>query len=94
MVAADFAWRDIGSWDEYAPLAGSNGAEVYEAGAESCFVDADIPVALCGVKDLIVVVRSGKDGGAPSVLIARKGETQRIREIVEQIRDAGRTELL
>ncbi|MDR2418898.1 MAG: mannose-1-phosphate guanylyltransferase [Treponema sp.] len=94
MVVADFAWRDIGSWDEYAPLAGSNGAEVYEAGAESCFVDADIPVALCGVKDLIVVVRSGKDGGASSVLVARKGETQRIREIVEQIRDAGRTELL
>jgi mannose-1-phosphate guanylyltransferase/mannose-6-phosphate isomerase len=94
MVAADFAWRDIGSWDEYASLVGSNIAEVYEAGAESCFVDADIPVALCGVKDLIVVARSGKDGGASSVLVARKGETQRIREIVEQIRDAGRTELL
>lgn len=94
MVAADFAWRDIGSWDEYAPLAGGNDAEVYEVGAESCFVDADIPVALCGVKDLIVVARSGKDGGAPSVLVARKGETQRIREIVEQIRDAGRMELL
>ena len=94
MVAADFAWRDIGSWDEYAPLAGSNDAEVYAAGAESCFVDADIPVALCGVKDLIVVARSGKDGGVASVLVARKGETQRIREIVEQIRDAGRTDLL
>jgi mannose-1-phosphate guanylyltransferase/mannose-6-phosphate isomerase len=94
MVVADFTWRDIGSWDEYAPLVGSSGVDVYEAGTESCFVDADIPVALCGVKDLIVVVRSGKDGGAPSVLVARKGETQLIREIVEQIRNAGRTELL
>jgi mannose-1-phosphate guanylyltransferase len=98
MVAADFQWLDVGSWDEYAKLAAAGeaagGAEVYEAGSAGCFVDADIPVALCGVKDLIVVVRSGKDGGPPSVLISRKGETQGVREIVEKIRAAGRTELL
>jgi mannose-1-phosphate guanylyltransferase len=61
---------------------------------DSCFVDADIPVALCGVRDLIVVVRSGKDGSPPSVLVAKKGETQGVKEIVEQIKAAGRTELL
>ncbi|MDR1108798.1 MAG: mannose-1-phosphate guanylyltransferase [Spirochaetaceae bacterium] len=94
MVAADFEWLDVGSWDEYAKLSDSPGTEVYGSGAEGCFVDADIPVALCGVKDLIVVVRSGKDGGPPAVLISQKGETQRVREIVEKIRVAGRTELL
>jgi mannose-1-phosphate guanylyltransferase len=94
MVAADFEWLDVGSWDEYAKLSGAGAAEVYGSGAEGCFVDADIPVALCGVKDLIVVVRSGKDGGPPSVLISQKGETQRVREIVEKIRAAGKTELL
>jgi len=57
-------------------------------------VNSDIPVALCGVEDLIVVVRSGKDGGAPAVLISKKGETQRVREIVEEIKASGRTELL
>jgi mannose-1-phosphate guanylyltransferase/mannose-1-phosphate guanylyltransferase/mannose-6-phosphate isomerase len=57
-------------------------------------VDTDIPVALCGVRDLIVVVRSGKDGNPPSVLIAKKGESQGVRDIVEQIKAAGRTELL
>jgi mannose-1-phosphate guanylyltransferase len=94
MVAAGFEWLDVGSWDEYAKLSGDGAAEVYGSGAADCFVDADIPVALCGVKDLIVVVRSGKDGGPPSVLISQKGETQRVREITEKIRAAGRTELL
>jgi mannose-1-phosphate guanylyltransferase/mannose-1-phosphate guanylyltransferase/mannose-6-phosphate isomerase len=94
MVAAGFAWRDVGSWDEYAQLLGDTGAEVYRAGGESCFVDADIPVALCGVEDLIVVIRSGKDGSTPSALIAKKGETQRVREIVEKITLAGSIKLL
>jgi mannose-1-phosphate guanylyltransferase/mannose-1-phosphate guanylyltransferase/mannose-6-phosphate isomerase len=99
MAAARFDWFDVGSWDEYARLLGASRGEVYavrvpSGGEGSCFVDADIPVALCGVEDLIVVVRSGRNGGAPSVLIARKGETQGVRDVVEQIRAAGRTELL
>ncbi|MDR0312087.1 MAG: NTP transferase domain-containing protein [Treponema sp.] len=94
MVAAGFNWLDVGSWDEYARLLGDTESEVYLSGEKSCFVDSDIPVALCGVEDLIVVVRSGKDGSIPSVLIAKKGETQRVREVVEQIKDARRTSLL
>jgi mannose-1-phosphate guanylyltransferase/mannose-6-phosphate isomerase len=94
MVVAGFNWLDVGSWDEYARLLGDTGSEVYCSGEKSCFVDSDIPVALCGAEDLIVVVRSGKDGSVPSVLIAKKAETQRVREIVEQIKDARRTSLL
>ncbi|MCL2319638.1 MAG: sugar phosphate nucleotidyltransferase, partial [Treponema sp.] len=96
MVKAGFSWTDVGSWDEYARLAGNTGTEVYGTGGkpETCFVDSDIPVALCGVEDLIVVVRSGQDGGKPAVLIAKKGETQRIKEIVEKIKKAGRADLL
>ncbi|MDR0601473.1 MAG: mannose-1-phosphate guanylyltransferase [Treponema sp.] len=94
MVKAGFDWIDVGNWDEYARLLGNTGSEVYQSGCESCFVDSDIPTALAGVKDLIVVVRSGKAGGPPVVLIAKKGETQRIRDIVDQIKTAGRTELL
>jgi mannose-1-phosphate guanylyltransferase/mannose-6-phosphate isomerase len=86
VVVASFDWIDVGSWDEYARLLGDTDCEVYRSGVNSCFVDSDIPVALCGVEDLIVVVRSGKDGAIPSVLVAKKGETQRVREIVEQIR--------
>jgi mannose-1-phosphate guanylyltransferase/mannose-6-phosphate isomerase len=94
LVPSHFSWTDIGNWDEYAKLIRDTDAEVYQAGSGGCFVDSDIPVALCGVEDLIVSVRSGKNGEAPSVLIAHKGETQRIREIVEQIKARGRTALL
>ena len=102
MVKAGFSWADIGTWDEYARLVEHTDSEVYgtsgtsgSMGAEeSCFVDSDIPVALCGTENLIVVVRSGKDGGPPAVLIAKKGETQRVKEIVEKIKASGRTDLL
>ncbi|AEF86609.1 mannose-1-phosphate guanylyltransferase [GDP] (GDP-mannose pyrophosphorylase) (GMP) [Treponema primitia ZAS-2] len=93
MAAARFDWFDVGSWDEYARLMGKTGAEVYGK-TDTCFVDSDIPVALCGVDDLIVVIRSGKDGAPPTALIAKKGESQGVRNIVEQIKGAGRTELL
>jgi len=100
MVRASFDWIDVGSWDEYARLlcdtgGASAGAEVYAAGdCGGCFVDSDIPVALAGVKDLIVVIRAGKDGSPRAALIAQKGETQRVRDIVEQIKRAGRTDIL
>jgi mannose-1-phosphate guanylyltransferase/mannose-1-phosphate guanylyltransferase/mannose-6-phosphate isomerase len=98
MIRAGFDWFDVGSWDEYAKLLTArekSRADVFGTdGVSSCFVDADIPVALCGVEDLIVVIRSGKDGGSASALIARKGETQQVKAVVEQIKAAGRTELL
>ena len=96
MVKAGFSWTDVGSWDEYSKLAAETDAEVYgtEASKASCFVNSDIPVALCGVEDLIVVVRSGKDGGPAALLISRKGETQQVKEIVAEIKAAGRAELL
>ena len=96
MVKAGFSWTDVGNWDEYSQLAKHTDAEVYgtEKAVETCFVDSDIPVALCGVEDLIVVARSGKDGGTPAVFISKKGETRQVKEIVEKIKAAGRAELL
>jgi mannose-1-phosphate guanylyltransferase/mannose-1-phosphate guanylyltransferase/mannose-6-phosphate isomerase len=99
MVKARFQWFDLGSWDEYARLAserrtGGLHSEVYAQDASGCFVDSDVPVALCGVEDLIVVIRSGKDGGPATALIAQKGATQAVKNIVEQIKAAGRTDLL
>ncbi len=98
VIPASYQWLDIGSWDEYAKLSDSNGRTsgqgVYTSGSDNCFVDSDLPVALCGVQDLIVVARSGKDGGPPSVLICKKGETQRVKEIVDAIKAEGKRELL
>ncbi|MDR0404163.1 MAG: mannose-1-phosphate guanylyltransferase [Treponema sp.] len=102
MVRAGFNWTDMGSWDEYAALTGtgegdvtrSKDTEVFQTGSKNCFVDSDIPVALIGAEDLVVAVRSGKNGENGAVLIAKRGETQKMREIVEQIKSAGRQELL
>jgi mannose-1-phosphate guanylyltransferase/mannose-6-phosphate isomerase len=93
LVRANFSWTDVGSWDEYAALIKATDSEIYSAGAGNCFVDSAVPVALCGVDDLVVVIRPGSNG-APLALIAKKGETQRIKEIVEQIKTSGRGELL
>jgi mannose-1-phosphate guanylyltransferase/mannose-1-phosphate guanylyltransferase/mannose-6-phosphate isomerase len=101
MIAARFNWTDVGSWDEYAKVLEQDGAvhnsdtaPVFTAGSSNCFVNSDIPVALCGVEDLIVVIRSGNDGGPPSVLICKKGESQQVKTIVEEIRKADRGDLL
>jgi len=102
MVRAVFDWIDVGSWDEYARLLSGNSfgnissdTEVYAAEIGSnCFIDSDIPVALAGVEDLIVVIRSGTDGSPPAALITRKGKTQLVRDIVEQIKQADRKEIL
>ncbi|MDR1219955.1 MAG: mannose-1-phosphate guanylyltransferase [Treponema sp.] len=99
MSAVAFNWRDIGSWDEYASLvkdgsSDSSETAIFRVGSDNTFVDSDIPVALCGADDLIVVVRSGKDGAAPSVLIAKRGATQAVSAVVEQIKAKNRSDLL
>ena len=94
MVRAGFDWIDIGNWEEYVRIRGSGKTQVFGASGDGCHVDSDIPVALAGVEDLIVVIRSGRDGGPPVALVTRKGQTQRVREVVDMIRESGRTDLL
>jgi len=101
MIRAAFDWIDVGSWDDYARLlsdessaGGSKSADVFTAGTDGCFVDSDIPVALAGVDDLIIVIRSGKDGTPPSALITKKGKTQLVRDIVEKIKQSDRADIL
>jgi len=94
MVQTQFDWIDIGNWDEYASLCGKNDSLVFNFESENCYVDSDIPVALAGVDDLIVVIRGGKNGEGAKALITKKGQTQKVRGITEQIKNAGKTELL
>jgi mannose-1-phosphate guanylyltransferase len=93
MAKANFDWIDIGNWEEYVKICG-NSPQVFSVSGENCHVDSDIPVALAGVEDLIVVIRSGKNGEPAAALVTKKGQTQKVREIVEQIKKAGKTELL
>ncbi len=88
MVGTSFSWNDVGSWDEMAELPPPEGQTVYQDGSRGCYVNADMPVALCGVEDLMVVVQNG------SVLVCRKGEGQRVKAIVNQLKEDERRDLL
>jgi mannose-1-phosphate guanylyltransferase/mannose-1-phosphate guanylyltransferase/mannose-6-phosphate isomerase len=101
MIRAAFDWVDVGSWDDYARLLSDNLTanndtinNVFTEGTNGCFIDSDIPVALAGVDNLIVVIRSGKDGSPPTALITQKSKTQLVRDIVEKIKQSGRTDIL
>jgi mannose-1-phosphate guanylyltransferase/mannose-6-phosphate isomerase len=106
MVKASFDWNDIGSWEEMAALYAAKEAEGEQAGAAEAgntnggdeeliaiesadnFVYSDRPVALCGVEDLMVVVKNG------AVLIAKKGAGQQVKQVVNELKERGRQDLL
>ena len=79
-VRASFQWSDVGSWDELARIdPGAAPAAAAEARGNAVF--SDLPVALAGVDDLIVVVKNG------AVLVTRRGRTQLVREVVDGLRE-------
>jgi mannose-1-phosphate guanylyltransferase/mannose-6-phosphate isomerase len=93
VVPAGFSWSDVGSWDVVAglfgaePEAGSTGSPIV-VDSKNNFILSDVPVALAGVEDLIVVVKNG------AVLICRKGKSQLVRDIVQVLKKDDRGELL
>ena len=101
MVKAAFQWTDIGSWDEYIKLMEKSGKQdtqetpgVFRIGSESSYIDSDIPIALVDADDLIVVIRAMANNASPAALIAKKGETQKVKDIVERIKAEGKSWLL
>jgi mannose-1-phosphate guanylyltransferase len=96
VVAAEFAWDDLGSWDAVArhaaPDASGNRMDGRHLAvdASGCFVRADdgTTVALLGVSDLIVV--RTKD----ALLVARRGRGEDVRRVHHLLARAGREDLL
>ena len=78
-LAAD--WSDVGSWDALAalPAPPPQPGAVSAVDSSNCYIRADgLRVSLLGVDDLIVVA------SGDHVLIMRKGESQRIRQLVAE----------
>jgi len=93
VVPARFSWSDVGSWDVVAELFGSELAErqaehLITVEAEGNFVLSDIPVALAGVKELIVIVKNG------AVLVCKRGKSQLVKDVVQTLKDTERSDLL
>jgi Mannose-1-phosphate guanylyltransferase len=82
-VRASFLWDDVGTWDSLAKYFEGLPENACPVQSENCFVLSDVPVALCGVNDLVVVIRNGK------ALIARKGETNLVKDALALMKEKG-----
>jgi len=89
-VPVDCGWSDVGSWDEIAKVRESEKENVISVESQDCFVfpqgTGSRTYALVGVKDLIVV------DTADCLLISKKGETQKVKNVVDALEKAGRSE--
>lgn len=87
-IPCDPGWSDVGSWDEVARLATPSGA-IFEHNSRDNFIrGAQGKVyGLVGVEDLIVV------DTADALLVARRGSSQDVKALVDQLRGAGRREV-
>lgn len=95
VLPAAFRWSDLGSWDawgELAPdLAGGNQGLAELLAFESSGNILRVPdrlVALVGIRDLIIV------DTPDALLVCRKDDAQRIKEIIARLEADGRRDLL
>jgi len=96
VVPLDAGWNDVGSWDALISVISPDDSSNYvvnghvltiESSENIIYSDKQV-VALIGVQDLVVI-----DAG-DSLLIGHKGQMQRVKDIVEQLRAQGRANLL
>jgi len=90
LVPATFEWDDLGSWDAIERLleADDDGnvvlGDALLADAEDCVVATDGHVAAVGVSDLVIASYGDR------TLVLPKGQAQRVRDVVERLREDGR----
>ena len=91
---ADFRWSDVGAWSSLLEVwprdEGGNATrgEVLALEAETCLVyNPDKLTALIGVKDLIVVDTED------ALLVCRRDQDQKVKDVLDKLRKNGRTEL-
>jgi len=82
-VRASFLWDDVGTWDSLAKYSDRLPRDTVAVESRNCYVNSDIPVALCGVEDLVVVIKNGK------ALVSRKGETNLVKDALALLKLKG-----
>jgi mannose-1-phosphate guanylyltransferase len=88
-------WNDVGSWDALFDIlpkddygnVGSGGVELIDSKGNIFFNPGGVTAAV-GVEDLILVVKG------QTVLACKRGQSQRIRELVDYIEKRGKRDLL
>lgn len=95
VAPADLGWNDVGSWDALFDILEHNDdgnvisgyTEVIDSKGNLLFNPHGTTAAV-GIEDLIVVVNEG------TVLICKRGLSQRVRELIELMEQHGKDELL
>jgi mannose-1-phosphate guanylyltransferase len=95
VAPADLSWSDVGSWDalfEVLPAAQSGNVEKgrvvqIDSSGNLLFNPGGVTAAI-GIEDLIVVVKDG------TVLVCKKGESQKVRDLIEKLEKDGDQDLL
>lgn len=87
MVCSRFNWNDVGSWDSIADEKLTEQSLVF-GDVKDNFVFSDIPVALKGVDNLIIVVKNG------TLMICPRGKSQLVKPLVEEVGEKGHRDLL
>ena len=94
VVAGDFGWSDVGSWESAWELAQkdgegnatSEGAVLVDAHGNLARTRAGKVVALVGVDDLVVVDTDD------ALLVMPRARAQDVREVVERLKSSGKTD--
>jgi mannose-1-phosphate guanylyltransferase len=82
-IQASFLWDDVGTWDSLEKYFDSLPENTAPVESRNCFVYSDIPIALCGVDDLVVVIRNGR------ALVAKKGDTNLVKDALSILKEKG-----
>jgi mannose-1-phosphate guanylyltransferase len=96
VVPLDAGWDDVGSWDALETLLPLDeegncrvqGDSVFVSSGGNIVYGSDRIIALVGVDDLVVV-----DTG-DALLIGHKGQIQQVKQVVDELRNRNRTDLL
>lgn len=93
VVPLDAGWSDVGSWSSLWEISAKNpdgnvcNGDVLTVGSQNNYIFAETGlVATVGLQDIVVV--QTKD----AVLVAAKDKVQDIKKVVQQLKEAGRTE--
>ncbi len=91
-IPCDMGWSDVGSWDEVARISGESTqlhsrskAQIFNQDSENNYVFAvqGKVVGLVDVTDLLVI------DTPDALLVAKKGSSQKVKELVDSMREAG-----
>lgn len=94
-VPCDIGWSDVGSWDEMARLVdesvglhSQSHAQVFNQGSDNNYVFSvgNKVVGLVDATDLLIV------DTPDALLVARKGSSQKVKELVDSMKEAGMSE--